>query len=116
MVRSAATPRVSNHEATMLPVRIGVNEAAPAAAVERDPRAFLLRQAIGNRVDRGRVVAHAAMAALDLDALDHLRGLLAAALPGADAVGAAEDRGGRHRRRTRQRTAETRILLLGAAA
>ena len=44
------------------------------------------------------------------------RGLLATALPGADAVGAAEDRGCRHRRCTRQRTAEARVFLVGAAA
>ena len=43
-------------------------------------------------------------------------GLFHAALPGADAVGAAEDRGGRHRRRLRQRAAETVVLFVGAAA
>src|SRR3954454_3595212 len=99
-----------------LPVRIGVNEAAPAAAVERGPLAFLLREALGHGVDRGGVMAHAAMAALDLDAFGHVRGLLAAALPGADAVGAGEDRGGRHRRRAGQRAAETPVFLVGASA
>src|SRR5215470_5391318 len=98
-----------------LPVRIGVNEATPAAAVEGGPLAFLLRQAIGDRVDRGRVMTHAAMAALDLDALGHVRGLLAAALPGADAVAAGKDCRSRHRRGARQRSAEARILVLGAA-
>src|SRR5581483_11582803 len=58
----------------------------------------------------------AAMAALDLDAFRLRGGLLHAALPGADAVGAAEDRGGRHRWRHRQRAAEACILLVGAAA
>src|SRR5258707_4135919 len=99
MLRSAATPRVSKHEAEVLPVRIRIHEAAPAAAIERRPLAFLLRKAVGHGIDRGGMVTHAAMAALDLDALAHGRGLLAAALPGADAVGAGKDRRGRHRRR-----------------
>src|SRR5215475_193972 len=61
-------------------------------------------------------MAHAAVAALDLDAFRLRRGLLDAALPGADAVGAAEDRGGRHRRRRRQAAAEARIFFLSGAA
>src|SRR5512146_133059 len=97
-------------------MRVGIDQAAPAAAVERLPGAFGLREAVGDRVDHGGVVAHAAMAALDLDALG-LRGLLLhAALPGADAVGAAEDRGGRHRRRLGEIAAEARIDLVGPLA
>src|SRR5262245_36201483 len=65
-VRASRAP-----ERQQLPVRIRVDQAAPAATVEGGPLAFLLRQAIGDRVDRGRVMAHAAMAALDLDALGH---------------------------------------------
>src|SRR5438270_13674355 len=87
-------------------VRIRINQAAPAAAVEWRPLAFRLCQAVGDRIDHGRMVAHAAMAALDLDALRGRGGLFHAALPGADAVRAAEDRGGRHRWRLRQRAAE----------
>src|SRR5882724_2528155 len=94
-----------------LPVGIRIDQAAPAAAVERRPLAFRLRQAIGDRIDHGGMVAHAAMAALDLDALRGRGGLFHAALPGANAVGAAENRGGRHRWRLRQRTAELCILL-----
>src|SRR6186997_1582877 len=96
-----------------LPMRIRINQAAPAASIERRPFAFSLRQTIGHRIDRGRMMTHAAMAALDLDAFGGRAGLLHAALPGADAVGAAEDRRGRHRRRPRQRAAETMIFFLG---
>src|SRR5205807_2470580 len=80
-----------------LPMRIGIDQAAPAAAIERLPRAFLLREAVGHRIDRGGVMPHAAMTALDLDALGLGTRFLHAALPGADAVSAAENRGGRHR-------------------
>ena len=47
-----------------------------------------LRQAIGDRVDHGGMMAHAAMAALDLDAFGGRGSLFHTALPGADAVGA----------------------------
>src|SRR5579872_1388695 len=92
-------------------MRIGINEAAPAVAVKWLPPAFRLRQAIGDRVDDGRMVAHAAMAAFDLDAFGSRGGLFHAALPGADPVGAAEDRGRRHWRWFRQRAAETMIFF-----
>src|SRR5579871_820928 len=98
-----------------LPVRIGIDQAAPARAVERLPLSLGLCEAIGDRIDHGRMMAHAAMAALDLDALGDRGGFLLATLPGADAVGAAEDRRGWHWRRFRQRPAET-VVLLGAAA
>src|SRR6202011_4588172 len=100
---SLSPPRARRGEETAasgLPVGIGKDDAAPAAAIERLPLAFGLRQAIGDRIDRCGMMAHAAMAALDLDALRLCRGLLHAAFPSADAVGAAEDRGGRHRRRS----------------
>src|SRR5471030_253923 len=90
-----------------LPVRIRVHKTAPAAAVERLPCAFGLRQAIRHRVDHGGMMAHAAMAAFHLDAFGGRGGFLHTALPRADAVGAAEDRGGRCRRGLRQRPAET---------
>src|SRR6187431_709459 len=97
-------------------MRIGIDEAAPAAALERRPGAFGLGQTVGYGVDHGGMMSHAAMAAFDLDAFRTRRGLFHATLPGADAVGAAEDRGGRHRWRVRQRSAESVIFLLGAAA
>src|ERR1700759_2712468 len=100
----------------LLPVRIGIDDRAPAGAVERLPLPFRLREAIGDRVDHRGMMAHAAMAALDLNALGLRRRLLHAALPGADAVRAAEDRGGRNRRRDRQRAAKAGIFLVGAAA
>ena len=52
-----------------LPMRVRINQTAPAASIERRPFAFRLRQAIGDGVDGGGVMAHAAMAALDFDAL-----------------------------------------------
>src|ERR1700742_3491764 len=51
-----------------LSVRIGIDQAAPAGTVERLPCAFVLREAIGHRIDDCRMMAHAAMAAFDLDA------------------------------------------------
>src|SRR6478609_7332186 len=96
-----------------LPMRIGIDHAAPAAAVEGPPAAFLLRKAISHREDSGGMMAHAAMAALDLDALGLRARLLHAALPGADTVGAAEDRCGRHRRRDGEIATELRIDLVG---
>src|SRR5512140_3740059 len=104
-----------NRSAGRLPGRIGIDEAAPAAAVERRPLALGLGEAIGHGIDDRGMMAHAAMAAFDLDAFRRRRSLFHAALPRADAVGAAEDRGGRHRRRFRKRSAEAVILLLGAA-
>src|SRR5881275_3218818 len=96
-------------------MRIGIDHATPAAAVERPPLAFLLREAVSHRVDSGGMMPHAAMAALDLDALGLRARLLHAALPGADAVGAAEDRRGRHRRRNGEIAAGMRIAGKGAA-
>src|SRR4051794_34047888 len=54
-----------------LTVRIGIDQAAPAAPIERRPFALALRQAIGDRVDDGGMMAHATMAAFDLDAFGH---------------------------------------------
>src|SRR3954449_10605395 len=96
-----------------LPMRIGIDHAAPAAAVEGSPAAFLLRKAISDREDSCGMMAHAAMAALDLDALGLRARLLHAALPGADTVGTAEDRRGRHRRRDGEIAAELGIDLVG---
>src|SRR5256884_9419012 len=102
--------------AKRLTIRVRIDQAAPAAAVERRPLAFGLRQTIGDGIDHGGMMAHAAMAALDLDVLGTGGWLFHAALPRADAVGAAEDRGGRHWRCCRNRSAEPQILLIGAAA
>ena len=52
-------------------MRIRINQTAPAGAIERRPFAFGLRQTIGDRVNHGRMMAHAAMAAFDLDAFGH---------------------------------------------
>src|SRR5260370_29942361 len=99
--------------ALTLPVGIGIDEAAPAAAVERRPLAFGLGQAIGDGIDHGGMMAHAAMAALDLDVLGAGRRLFHAALPRTDAVGAAEDRGGWHPGRWRDRSPQPRVLFPG---
>src|ERR1700687_1049256 len=61
------------------------------------------------------MMATAAVAAIDFDVLALRTVLVEARLPGADAVAAAEDRGGRHRRRAGQRAAE-RIVLFDLAA
>src|SRR5712671_1685705 len=78
-------PRVSVASRRMksagLPVRIGIGEATPAAAVERRPFSLGLRQPIGDRKDRGGMMAHAAMTAFDFDAFGHRRGLFAATFP-----------------------------------
>src|SRR3954452_15027664 len=94
-------------------MRIGIDHAAPAAAVEGTPAALLLRKAISHRKDSCGMMAHAAMAALDLDALGLRARFLHAALPGADTVGAAEDRRGRHRRRDGEIAAELGIDFVG---
>src|SRR6185437_13414012 len=78
-------------------VRIGIDEAAQSAAIERSPAPFGLGEAVGDRVERDRVVTEAAMAALDLDVLGVRTLALETSLPRDDAVAAAEDRGRRHR-------------------
>src|SRR5689334_25103802 len=101
--KSAATsPRKRGEVKKKSAVRIGIDQRAPAGSVKRLPCPFGLREAIGDGIDHGWMMTHPAMAAFDLDALRLRGGLLHAALPGADAVGAAEDRGGRHRRGDRQ--------------
>src|ERR1700749_3272750 len=114
---AGTSPAMTNPYSDLrLPVRIGIDQATPARAIERLPRTFALREAIGHRIDDSRIMAHAAMAAFDLNAFGDGRRLFHAALPGADPVGAAEDGGGRHRRRLGERNAEARIFLVGAAA
>src|SRR5205823_2672524 len=56
------------------------------------PGAFGLREAIGDQQEHSGVVAHAAVAALDGDALALRAVVLDAALPCDDAVAAAVDR------------------------
>src|SRR5581483_1516560 len=97
-------------------MRIGIDEAAPAAAIKRRPLDLRLSQAIGDRIDGSRMMPHAAMTAFDLDAFGGRGSLFHANLPGTDSVGAAEDRGGRHRRWFRQRPAETKVLFAGTVA
>src|SRR6185369_9145817 len=80
-------------------VRVGIDEAAQAAAVEALPLSLRLGEPVGDRIEHERVVAEAAMAAFDLDALRGRPRALETALPGDDAVAAAEDRSRRHRGR-----------------
>src|SRR5258705_2195477 len=72
---------------------------APSLAMERLPAPLALAQPVGDRIPRDRVHTHADMARGDLDALGEIAALLHAARPRDDAVGAAEDRRGRNRRR-----------------
>src|SRR5262249_9176342 len=89
---------------------------APAAAVEWFPLTLRLRQPIGDRIDDRGMMTHPAMAAFDLDALRLCCDPFLAALPGANAIGAAEDSGSRHRRGRREGAAEARIFTVGGAA
>ena len=73
---------------------------------ERLPRALGLREAVGDRDQRRRVVAEPAVAAVHLDVLRARTVVLEAPLPARDAVGAAVDRGGGH--------LEQRLAVLGA--
>src|SRR5580704_6975884 len=98
------------------PTPIRKHEALPAGAVELLPLAFGLGQPVGDGIDGGRMMAEPAMAAVDLDILDLGALLVDAGLPGADAVGAAEDRGGRHRRRLAERPGEVLVAVLDPLA
>ena len=102
--------------ALILPVGIGIDQAAPAATVKRPPRALGLSQAIGDSVDRGGMVAQAAMAALNFDVFSHGAWALDAAAPRANAVGPAEDRGGGNWRRLGKLSAEIATSVVGSFA
>src|SRR5260370_40980111 len=78
------------------------SQSAPAAAIEFLPVSFGLGEAVGDGVDRGRVVAQAPMDAIYLQVPAGRAVLVETGLPGADAVAAAEDPGGRHGRRLDQ--------------
>src|SRR6188472_635941 len=80
----------------LLAPRMGEGERTEARRrIEFLPRTFRLGETVGHGVDGRRMMAQPAMAALHLDVL-HLRAVLVETrLPGADAIGAAEDRGGR---------------------
>src|SRR4029453_13310143 len=84
--------------------------------MDRPPLAFCLREAIGDRVDRGGVVAEAAVAALHLDVLRARRPWPHANPPGADAAGGAEDRRRWHGGGIGDRPAEGRIGVRRALA
>src|SRR5260370_109262 len=88
------------------------SQSAPAAAIEFLPVSFGLGEAVGNGIDRCRMMAEAAMAAIDLDVLARRAVLVETGLPGADAVAAAEDRAGRHGRRLDQRVEQFLIVDL----
>src|SRR5260370_41632211 len=74
--------------------QIRKSQSAPAAAIEFLPVSFGLGEAVGDGVDRGRMMAQAAMAAIYLDVLARRAVLVETGLPGADAVAAAENPGG----------------------
>ena len=60
--------------------RIGKDDAAPATTMERLPFAFLLREAIGDRVGSSWVMRKPRMAAIDLDIFNRCGGLFDASL------------------------------------
>src|SRR5216683_5664619 len=100
----------------LTPPPIREDETLPAGTVELLPLALGLGQPVGHGIDGGRMVAEPAMAAVDLDVLDLGALLVDAGLPGADAVGAAEDRGGRHRRRLAERPGDVLVAVVDPLA
>src|ERR1700730_2788822 len=90
------------------------SQSAPAAAIEFLPVSLGLGEAVGDGIDGRRMMAEAAMAAVDLDVLARRGVLVETGLPRADAVAAAEDRGGRHGRRLDQRIEQFLIVDLAA--
>src|SRR5216684_5130316 len=91
------------------------DDMAPAtAAVELLPGALRLGEAVSDGVDDRRMMAEAAVAAIDLDVLGLGPVLVQAGLPGADAIGTAEDGSRRHGRRVDQSVKQ--ILLFNLAA
>src|SRR5689334_13970488 len=87
----------------------------PAAAIEFLPGALWLGEAVGDGKDDGRMMTEPIVTAIDLDVLGQWLVLVQAGLPGADAVGAAEDGGGRDGRRLNQRVQPILIFDLAAA-
>ena len=76
--------------ADALPVR--KDKVAPATvAIELLPGTLGLGEPVGDGVDDCRMMAEAAVAAVDLDVLDLGPVLVQAGLPGADAIRAAEE-------------------------
>src|SRR5580704_16510942 len=100
----------------LAPPPVREDKALPAGAVELLPLAFGLSQAVGDGIDGGRMMAEPAMAAVDLDVLDLLALLVDAGLPGADAVGTAEDRSGGHRRRLAERSRDVLVAVFDPLA
>src|SRR5262245_33529547 len=92
---------------------IRINETAPAGPLERTPRTFRLREAVSDRIDNGRIVPKATMAALNFNVFGKRGRSLDANTPCTDAVSAAEDRGGWNRRRIGERPAECLIRIFG---
>ena len=77
------------------------------AAPEGLPLTLRLRQPVGDRIDRTRVVAQPTMAALDFDVLGGRTLAFEATLPRHHTVAAAVDRGARHRWRVFQQQGAT---------
>src|SRR5437867_2688827 len=88
---------------------------APATSVEFLPSTLRLSKTVGNGVDHRRMMAEAAVAAIDFDVLDLGAVFVQAGLPGAYAIAAAEDGGRRHGRRLDQRIEQILVLDLAAA-
>src|SRR5208337_927111 len=73
-------------------LRVGIDEAVPAFAMERLPMALWLAESVGDGVKRPRMRAKAEVARFDDDVLCKRPPGLDAAPPSHDAVGRAEDR------------------------
>src|SRR5260370_7930886 len=68
------------------------SQSAPAAAIEFLPVSFGLGEAVGNGLDRCRMMAEAPMAAIDLDFFARRAALVHSGLPGPDPPPPPQDR------------------------
>ena len=93
-------------------VRVVIDEAPPALAMERLPMAFRLGEPVRDGEERRRMRHEAYVARLDDDVLGEVAPRLEAAAPGYNAVGRTPDRRRRHGRRCAQ--ASVKIVRIDA--
>lgn len=93
-------------------LRVVIDEAPPALAMERLPMAFRLGEPVRDGEERRRMRHEAYVARLDDDVLGEVAPRLEAAAPGYNAVGRTPDRRRRHGRRCAQ--ASVKIVRIDA--
>ena len=106
----------ADREASGLSGRVGIDQGAPATAVELRPLPFWLGEAVSDRIDGGGMVPKPEMAALNLDVFGQCAGPFDAAAPSADAVAAAENRRRWNRRRFGEPGTKIGFAVVGAPA